>query len=197
MSVVIGCICKEKIIIMGDKRAVDVSTLESIDENFEKVARISDSIVIGFTGNYWAGKMLVEIIKQYAPKEYLQDVHLMKKLICDNIGMAVNKSGVWDIPLNIILGGKDRLGKLSLILISSENGECISQSVSDENIGYNLLANKQSYGEILRKNFADFDVTLSNHANIFEAIEQTVKDIAKVDCTVNDQICYEEIRCDH
>ena len=193
MSVVVNVCGSNFSIMVSDNRLVRYDAfgnMEIVSEDYRKIHRVNENILIGFTGDaVQCQNVYDEIIKRNTQQLTLEQVKGITKNTLYKYKNDINELGV-----RIILSGKQLNGKFITYVIDSSNDfdDILYDPKDNMCLIYALpksIDNTHNYGEIIDSAINDNKFSSSNE--LVKIIGKAIYDISKLNPGVNNIITYE------
>lgn len=169
---------------MSDGRVVHLPDKNSVDEDFSKVVKINKNVALGFTGDPIPVLEVLEDLRKNNSVELLS-LDRVKEIIISKLKiLAINELGV-----KLIFTGKNKNKKFVIYQYDSRNNFKENQPIIVEN----GMIGKAYSGQnaFICTNIVNKNLNYNSWKNIDDIerdMENCIKDVAKIDETVNTNI---------
>lgn len=191
MSVIVNVCSSDFSIMVSDNRLVrfdDSGTIEVVSENYRKIHRINENVLIGFTGDaVHCQNIFDKITKNNVQRLTLEQTKNIVK-------SELNKNKVNELGIRIIISGRQSNGNFITYAIDSNND--FDEILYEPNKSWCLIYavpkpcnNSHNYGKIIES--AIHDNKFSSSDELIKIIGKAIFGISKLNSTVNNTISYE------
>jgi hypothetical protein len=178
MSIVINLVSKSRSWIMSDGRAVGAENSDIKSENIQKFTKLSDRLIVGYTGNYNIARYVIEELRKSEIRLSFP-VESIVKQIDDKLNSLQFENGD---HVQFVVTGLSSNGYFASATCGRPGKE-IGYYYPDEKLRDVILYNRRSgnldkYVERSRRNYV-------GDKAIMEAMKRLIEDVSKHDLSVN------------
>ena len=193
MSYIQCVLIKNGIFMSSDGRVTDGERI--IDENYKKIRRINNDLLIGYSGDKVFCEGILNILQQSINcnmdvSSIYESVVIISKSLINQIGM---KRG------QFIIAGKYSDGKLGFITLSTNNGFSSTQKIANNS---NDIYFTEAFSDNIDSDYLKTEIekimkekqNSISYLDLIEAMKNAAKKVAIDDTSVNTKFYFEMIK---
>ena len=178
---------------MSDGRAIDTEKNEIDTENYKKITKVNDKIIIGIAGNKGTSQLLNEILHRYDQQNARSFANSMFNELIKNANEKIT------VSMHILIGGLDEQGKIFYTGFSNDSTELIEINPTNGVISHGCnesssdleISNFSRFKQLIEKNKYQVSKNIKGAKVIQEKLNAQV---SMFDNSVNNKLFHEYIK---